>query len=445
MKVIVLLLLLPQVILAQSEKIGSLDSTFAGIQFVQGLSWSQILAKAKEENKYVFADCYATWCAPCRLMKREVFTKKQVGDFMNSHFISVQVQVDSSKTDNEYVKSWYSDANKITEQYNVTSFPTYLYFTPQGEIVHRYLGAVPDTGFIQISANAVNPEKQYYPLLENYLKGKRDYTKMSYLANISRNIKNDSMAIIIATEYLHNYLDNLKEAELYQKKYLNFVVDFLSILSSKDRIFNLFYTKGDNVDKLINRKGLSKMIVEYIITKEDVKSMLGVQNEIPSGNPDWCKIATVIQKKYNKQYADLIVLDAQLRWYDQKNDFPQLIKYTIKKYEAYGLDTAGIGWALINNVAWDLFFKHCNNRDTLNKIILWMEIINRQHPDSYIDLDTYANLLYKAGRREEAIAWEEKVVKMDNEAARKEKRKQNHEFEETLDKMRNGIPTWLEN
>ena len=41
-----------------------------------------------------------------------------------------------------------------------------------------------------------------------------------------------------------------------------------------------------------------------------------------------------------------------------------------------------------------------------------MEIINKNHSDDQINLDTYANLLYKVGRKKEAIYWEEKATEL---------------------------------
>jgi vacuolar-type H+-ATPase catalytic subunit A/Vma1 len=120
----------------------------------------------------------------------------------------------------------------------------------------------------------------------------------------------------------------------------------------------------------------------------------------------------------------------------------QIIKYRIKYLDKYGLDTAGIGWVLINNFAWDYVFYHCSDKDTLNKVAGWMKQIIQIHPDDHVCVDTYANLLYKAGRKDEAIEWEEKAVSMEEEAAKKEKREPDPVFQQTLDKMKNGIATW---
>ena len=51
---------------------GTSQDTTKGIHFVNGLSWQEVLQKAKAENKYIFVDCYATWCGPCKAMDKEV-------------------------------------------------------------------------------------------------------------------------------------------------------------------------------------------------------------------------------------------------------------------------------------------------------------------------------------------------------------------------------------
>ncbi len=65
-----------------------------GIKFEENLSWQQLLDKAKVTNKYIFVDCYATWCGPCKMMDKDVYTSGKVGYLFNEHFISVKVQMD---------------------------------------------------------------------------------------------------------------------------------------------------------------------------------------------------------------------------------------------------------------------------------------------------------------------------------------------------------------
>jgi thiol:disulfide interchange protein len=61
------LVIIPILTIVCAIKSYSQVDTTKGIQFVHNLSWQEILQKARAENKYVFVDCYATWCGPCKM------------------------------------------------------------------------------------------------------------------------------------------------------------------------------------------------------------------------------------------------------------------------------------------------------------------------------------------------------------------------------------------
>jgi hypothetical protein len=50
-------------------------------------------------------------------------------------------------------------------------------------------------------------------------------------------------------------------------------------------------------------------------------------------------------------------------------------------------------------------------------------------------MDTYANLLYKIGKKEDAVAWEQKAINLSTDKK---------VYQESLDKMNNGEKTWPE-
>ncbi len=60
--------------------------------------------------------------------------------------------------------------------------------------------------------------------------------------------------------------------------------------------------------------------------------------------------------------------------------------------------------------------------------------MNGQKPDP-ASMDTYANLLYKLGRKTEAIAKETEALALAESADKKS-------YQETLDKMKSGTKTW---
>ena len=84
-----------------------------GIQFYKG-SFENALAKAKEENKPVFIDFYATWCSPCKKLKRTSFKDSKVAAYYNEHFINISIDAESKEGIN------------IASYYGVSSYPTLI-------------------------------------------------------------------------------------------------------------------------------------------------------------------------------------------------------------------------------------------------------------------------------------------------------------------------------
>lgn len=86
---------------------------------------SQIFDQAKAQKKLVFVDAYATWCAPCKLMDREVFTDKNAAKFFNDNFISYKLNVE--KNNGETVKLLYS----------IDVLPTLLFLDADGNVLKK--------------------------------------------------------------------------------------------------------------------------------------------------------------------------------------------------------------------------------------------------------------------------------------------------------------------
>jgi thiol:disulfide interchange protein len=51
--------------------------TKPGIQFIEE-DWAQALKTAKDKEKLIFLDIYATWCGPCKMLKQYTFTDSSV-------------------------------------------------------------------------------------------------------------------------------------------------------------------------------------------------------------------------------------------------------------------------------------------------------------------------------------------------------------------------------
>ncbi|PWJ59245.1 thioredoxin-like protein [Dyadobacter jejuensis] len=98
-----------------------------GIQF-QNDKWVNALAKAKQENKLVFLDVYATWCGPCKKLKKYTFSDSDVGNYFNKHFVNVALNAE------------VNEGAVAANFYGVNSYPTVLFVDGDGNVVKRHSG-----------------------------------------------------------------------------------------------------------------------------------------------------------------------------------------------------------------------------------------------------------------------------------------------------------------
>lgn len=123
------------------------------INFVKGnTTWSAIKEKAKKENKMIFFDAYASWCGPCKYMERSVYTNDTVAAFYNANFINVKMDMEDG------------EGPDLSTEFGITAYPTLLFFSPDGKIVHKKVGAIDAAAFTELGKKAKDPNQQYYPL-----------------------------------------------------------------------------------------------------------------------------------------------------------------------------------------------------------------------------------------------------------------------------------------
>lgn len=388
-----------------------------GIEFEHDLTWTKVIQKAKEENKYLFVDAFATWCGPCKYMSAKIFTQDNVGALFNSSFINVKVQMDSTSKDNEEVKKWYADAKKMAEQYNINVYPTYLFFNPEGKLVHRLVGSMEAEAFLSKAKNAMNEGSQYYPMLNKYKSGQKEPDFLKRLANTAGEAYDMENAQLIANDYLATQ-DNLLTDEN-----VDFIFNFTN--NSKGFGFKALLENESKINQLKKNSSATDRLVE-IIKQEELAPYLKRKN---APIPDWKIISAAISKKYPK-HADEVILGGKVAYYKGKKDwvgFQSAIQPYMNKYGEKATP------AQLNDYAWTVF-ENCTESKIINDAIIWSKLSIKDKEDPAF-IDTYANLLYKSGKNQDALKWEEKALSMVSDQERAD-------FEATIEKMKKGIKTW---
>lgn len=358
-----------------------------GIHFDDNTNWKGILAKAKAENKYIFVDCFTTWCGPCKYMSNNIFPMEEVGNFYNDKFINVAMQFDSTINDAENIKARYADAVFIFKKYKIRGYPTFLFFSPNGELLHRKLALCDAKEFITIGTNALDPEKQCYTQIKKYNAGQRDSTFLNNLISTTLADFDDSFAEKFANE--------------------------------------CYATLND-----ANKKKLNGRLKEIIIN-EELKSNGGWVNFEKWDNNQWYTYSNKIRKRY-PLFAEDVLLNFKIRVYQTEENWGEytatVMEYTKNK---------SVSSDELNNCAW-LVFANCNDNKILNQALQWSKqsFTNQERIDPNF-IDTYANLLYKLGRKKEAIEWVQKAQKIVIEQGGEKSWGQDF-----IDKVNKGEKTW---
>ena len=126
------------------------DAQNRSIVFREG-NWEKILKQAKNEKKLIFVDCYTSWCGPCKMLAKNVFTQDKVADFYNTEFVCVKMDMEKG------------EGPVILNTYKINAFPTLLFVNGEGGEVYRIVVSKKEAELLQVGADAL-ASKTVYPV-----------------------------------------------------------------------------------------------------------------------------------------------------------------------------------------------------------------------------------------------------------------------------------------
>lgn len=200
------------------------------IQF-EASGFADILSKAKAEKKLVFMDAYASWCGPCKLMEKNVFTDKKVADFYNANFINARVDMEKG------------EGRDLALKYGVRSYPTFLFLNGEGEIVGKELGYIQSEEFLALGQKNNNPQLINTNLKEEFVKGKLD--QQGLLNFISLYASKDP---ILAKQASEKYFANKKDKNFTGEE-VNALLNFTQ--SVDDANYKVFVANKTAITELL--------------------------------------------------------------------------------------------------------------------------------------------------------------------------------------------------
>lgn len=185
-----------------------------GIVFEKG-TWQEALDKAKAENKLIFMDCYTSWCGPCKIMARDVFTDPDVAKFFNEHFVNVKFDMEKG------------EGITLKKEYGVAAFPTLNFINAQGELQHCIVGSMEAEDFLKEAQRALDG-KGLISLTREYENGNREPEfVISYLEALGNAFKSDE-----AEKVCLEYFATIDKAKLMEKPYWDLFDQYINDVDS---------------------------------------------------------------------------------------------------------------------------------------------------------------------------------------------------------------------
>lgn len=215
-----------------------------GIKFEENSTWSKIVKKAKKGKKLIFIDCYTSWCGPCKILAKDVFTQKAVGEYFNANYINAKFDCEKG------------EGVQLKEKFKVPAFPTLVFYNPQtDEVEHMIVGAGKADWLLEHGKLAYDKENNLLGMTKRYENGSLESNKLGDYLNLLQVAYEQDKQSQVAVKYLEALTpEQLAEKENWTLLMKN-VIDPQSTPMRKviDNL-PLFYEKigKDFVDQKIN-------------------------------------------------------------------------------------------------------------------------------------------------------------------------------------------------
>ena len=409
-KLILLLLTIPLLVVGQEQ----------GISFEHNTTWEGVKEKAKTENKHIFVDVFTTWCGPCKWMADNVFPQQEVGEFFNENFVNLKIQMDETEADSEEVKSWREEAKRFAKDYKVVAYPTFLIFNPDGELVHRIVGGGEAEQFIALAKEGLDPNTQFETLAKKFDANPTD-KEIAKATVVAANKAYDRDLLATA---LNVVMDNSTEEELLEEETLELLVR--NVDEPEGKIFTFIRSHKAAVDTQLGDGKSDQVLAEAILRYELAPVVMQSETDILE------ETIAELEGKYSDISLANTVAGFKPSYYARKKNWPAF-KDAVNAF--IDADPSKIHPSQLNSFAWAIF-ENCDDPACVESALVWSKKSFEEIEDAAF-IDTYANLLHKLGKTEEAIEWQEKAIAAVEDVDKAE-------YQATLDKMKKGEPTWID-
>ncbi|MEL6863981.1 MAG: thioredoxin family protein [Bacteroidota bacterium] len=351
-----------------------------GIDFFHG-SWEEALEEAQKQEKVIFVDAYTTWCGPCKRMAKTVFTNDKVGEYYNSNFICMKIDMESQA------------GGRFMAKYPVAAYPTLYYIDGSGKVLMNIKGAQNVDNFLHLGQSVLSQMDNSQQYAEAYEAGDRSpELLLKYVKALN---KAGKPSLKIANEYLKSQKDLTTEDNL------RFIYE--ATTQADSRVFDLMIKHREAITKLVGKKEVSEKIQSACLRAS--------QKAIKYQSADLHEEAKEKMRKHlPKAEAAALAMEADLDYYKSVADS----KNYLKACSAYVKKEAKNNAILLHQLAQDIEAGFSDDDKAMKQAEKYAKKAaeNGGRYDYYF---TYAYILYKNGKKSDALNMARKSLKLAEE------------------------------
>ena len=409
-----------------------------GIVFENG-SWADAVKKAKKEKKLLFLHLDQPTCGSCGEVASVAFRSPLMRETFQLHFVSF-------RTDGTI-----GIGKELVEKLEVECTPSSVYLDADENPLARFCGTTSfDRAYLEKAEEALtkNRERPLKALADAYAKGDRSSGFMRTYIDRLRELG------LSNAEPLDVYVASLPADSLKSGQVLRFIFEQAPIVGSKaDSVFRRTYPKVDSLYKAVGwnkavelnnritnnslRKAIKDRNAQLASStanfrlrtyQNDYKNGLAAHNWVMMryfrGVQDTIQYLRMASDYYDKQFMTARVdsvqkldeLESQRR---MRGEFPGP-NGSVTRPSSPGQVISVVAFpntqrfvSALNQAAWE-FQEMTRDSVYLNKALTWSKRSLEYREDGSL-MDTYAHILYRLGRKEEALEWQQKAVKKEKE------------------------------
>lgn len=314
----------------------------------------------------IFVDAYTDWCGWCKVMDEKTFSNEAIGRMMDQYFINVKLEMEKDEL-----------GIKLATKYAVSSFPTYLIFNENGEMIYQVVGYQDAAAFMTTLSKIISPYN--HKQRPGYSPGFTTNYPEFYLKVMGHSKKKK----FPTTEELNKWISANNDLGLetnwtvYQRFYYDLNAKNRDYFWEQKAVLDTLYGEDLTADLAA---GLLYMEVKDLVAKNDpakLEALLKVKLPLVD-EPD------ETGKNIRLYYAR------------ETKNWKEVNRILSLRFKEEGIVDATY-W---NQQCWDIY-ETCQDSALIDSALIWIKEVVKIDP-CYNHEDTYAALLFKAGRLQEA-------------------------------------------